>query len=302
MHELALMILLSAGMSLAEDGGSQAQVQESTKAHADGGSIVISGSQADDRNTSESAGHSLAGISLPESTKDNNLNIKIVQLPLDLEARKPNQIPLLIIERRVSDEKGGDWLPFFADIIKALAWPTAAIVLLFGFRTVLSQILPRMRLKYGDMELDFFREGMRKLEEDAAKADIRTEEPAVTGASATTPSPNEDYLTRLINVSPRAAVIEAFREVELAIEEAGVQVPATSTDRFVSPVTKLRLLHQRELIDRESLQVFERLRQLRNEAAHAREINLSADDALEYGRVALSLANRIREISRKQSK
>ncbi len=100
-----------------------------------------------------------------------------------------------------------DVLSFVVQMTQALAWPVAAVVLALLLRRPLLGLLPLVqKLRYGPFELDF---GRRVAElAVAAERELPAEVPTNADEAA--------RLTDLAQVSPRAAVLEAWLQVEQA--------------------------------------------------------------------------------------
>ena len=183
-------------------------------------------------------------------------------------------------------------MEYFVKIIEALAWPVTVFVLVIIFRGEVSKILDRITsLKYKDFEANFEKQ-LREAEQQAEH--IRSERaPAELGTTDRLTSPQvtvHDQLLRIAEVSPRAAITEAWREVESAAtnaaETAGLEAPRRM------PINHLvRELIRERIFSDTALPLFDRLRRLRNEAAHAPEFIIDQGEVERYVDLALRLAN-----------
>jgi hypothetical protein len=183
-----------------------------------------------------------------------------------------------------------DWLEFVAAIVSATAWPAVLIVAIILLRKPLSGLIPLLRhVKYKELELEFAQE-VQELREEAEAA-LR---PLVAPPFRATPE--EDSLLQLAAVSPRAAVVEAWRLVESsarqAIEARGV--PVEGGRSLVGPQLT-RTLGLAEVLDDPTRSLMDRLRMLRNQAVHAEDFLVDEASAREYLQLALALVRRIDE-------
>lgn len=179
------------------------------------------------------------------------------------------------------------WLEFIASVIHALAWPAVAIAAIILLRKPLAALIPLLRrLKYKDLELEFAQE-VRELREKA-DASLRPL------AAPPTRVPEEDSLLDLAAVSPRSAVVEAWRLVESsarrAIEARGALSEGT---RSLTGPQLTRALGRAEVLDEPTRSVIDRLRMLRNQAVHAEDFSVDEASAREYTQLAVALARRI---------
>ena len=95
---------------------------------------------------------------------------------------------------------------------------------------------------------------------------------------------------------PRGTVLAAWLEVEQAINQL-VQAKnlAPEFGRVERrPYTAMRLIQQAQLVDPKYVTLFEDLRTLRNQAAHAAEFAAPPDAVIRYAELAKELADELR--------
>ena len=174
----------------------------------------------------------------------------------------------------------------FVKLIEALAWPVAVLILAFGFRTELRKVFNRIsKLKYKELEATFDKELSQV--ENRTKLYVQPEEKLL----AETPAEKSGYaqLLRLADVSPRAAVTEAWRKLESAVDQLAAGM-GMDTKSPMSGVKAIRSLIQKEQVDPSLLEDYNRLRKLRNQAAHAEEFDISQTEAERYAALAIEIA------------
>ncbi|MEZ8073415.1 hypothetical protein ACED48_20310, partial [Vibrio sp. 5S239] len=99
------------------------------------------------------------------------------------------------------------------EIIKALAWPVAVVWLGYLFRNEVRGLMGRLTaLKHGDTEISFNR-ALEKAEQQASEIP-QTEE--VIHESTAEELSQKEQLYRLAEISPRAAIVEAWTLIETA--------------------------------------------------------------------------------------
>lgn len=180
-------------------------------------------------------------------------------------------------------------------LIDALAWPVAILMLAFGFRTEFRKILGRMsKFKYKDVEATF--------EHELAQIETRSElySESQKELPASTPAEKSGYaqLLRIAEVSPRAAITEAWREMELAVGQIAESMGMNSSNPF-NGLMALRSLVQQDRIDSSLLEDYNRLRKLRNHAAHADELEISQTEAERYAALAIEMAGFLKKFVKK---
>jgi hypothetical protein len=204
-----------------------------------------------------------------------------------------------------------DWLTFIAKIIEFGAWPFFAWLVFRTIKAPVAALIGRIRTaKYKDVELGFS-DGVRELKETlpapiAAEIDegkhrvpageIGLEGHAPTAKSTPTEESRRERLLMLADLAPRAAVLEAWLEVEHAaqrlIRAHGVQ---NRPLRMVGPQVLSDYLAKLDEITPEQRVSFEKLRKLRNQVVHFAEVSLPLDSVIEYIDIALALAEQFNQ-------
>jgi hypothetical protein len=212
----------------------------------------------------------------------------------------------------------------------ANAWPLALLIALLVLRKELTKLVGRIARWSGygvDVE---FREGLDKLTEIAedtvvttipgsltvhepeAIADTRERPEAVSAdpsneigkdsvdvVESTTeqqpPDQNEDRaarIMRLAQVSPAAAVIEAYADLE---QKAKIVATAFRLPRY-SPLDVVSRLVRLGKLPEASIEYVKELRTLRNRAAHQPKQLTSSDESIEYWKLASDLGDQLSAI------
>jgi hypothetical protein len=173
-----------------------------------------------------------------------------------------------------------DALTFISKLIDSLAWPVTVVIALVLLRRPLAELLPQMRkLKYKDFEAEFG-EDVKQLEEEAKQV-----LPAEVVESARAGDPIE----QLIEVSPSAAVLEAWRGVEAAAKRLLERKGHKLDYEVAAPYKLIERVLDTAAIDRRKLKIFADLRRLRNKVAHADEYEVAPARARDYVRLASAL-------------
>ncbi len=179
-----------------------------------------------------------------------------------------------------------DGLTFTSELVKALAWPVATVTIVVFLRRPMGRLLVLLkRVKYGDVEAEFgdgVKEATKEAEEVLAIVEDTKTEPTIS-----------DRLAGLLALSPNAAVLDAWREVEKTaramIRRKGVNPPPPSA----KPLLIRDFLAKNHMLAPEEQKIFDRLRQLRNVAAHAAGREVNCDDAEAYLSLALGMIDRL---------
>lgn len=173
-----------------------------------------------------------------------------------------------------------DWLTFIAALTKALAWPATVLGIAVIFRkTLIDQIPLLKRFKYNNLELDFYRD-INELKADALKAvplSLQQEQAAIPTSR----------LRALATLSPKSVVMEAWSQLEESILRCIYRKDIGSPEMGLRGSSRLgHALFHANLIDENQFDLFHRLRELRNRAAHDRSLDVSPQIALSYAESA----------------
>lgn len=194
-----------------------------------------------------------------------------------------------------------NWLEFISSVIGSLAWPATAIVLVVVLRSPLGRILITLtKLKYKDLELDFGR-GLKELEAKAKGIDLK---PSLLEEQATSKHTATDLLNeagRLAEDFPQPAVAAGWQAVEAELMSA-VQRLAISLDDppYNSAMKNAALLHEQGSIDTPTLDVLNRMRNLRNMAVHGGldATGVNSNEAREFIALARGVVEKLKALQR----
>lgn len=168
-------------------------------------------------------------------------------------------------------------MTFVASLVHSLAWPAAVFGLVVLLRRPLGEALTHgiRRLKAGPLEIEFDQEATEVREEIRRIPEVAAAEPRRLPVSLA------DELARLVEVSPRAAVLEAFARIEERLEDL-LEKAGKRPDRRLGGPALARLASGHKLISIETGDAVQGLSVLRNLAAHAPRDDIGTDRTRDY--------------------
>lgn len=186
-----------------------------------------------------------------------------------------------------------NWPEFILGFVKETAWPLIVLLIVLRFgRPIGTLISQATRLKYKDLQIDFGRE----LSEVTKQADAVLPEIQEVKKEFVAPIESKGEaegkaevngvgeaiysFNHLATVSPQSAVLMAWLGVEKALVKLAAHHGISNNSRNPSKLS--RLLRQHGKIDRETYSIIEKLRNLRNEAAHSPDMDMNTGQAIEY--------------------
>ncbi|MBK7674222.1 MAG: hypothetical protein IPJ27_05345 [Candidatus Accumulibacter sp.] len=178
-----------------------------------------------------------------------------------------------------------DFLTFLATIVGSLAWPVSLLMALLMLRRPITELLPSLRrLRYKELEVDFGKE-LEKIEAVMDTVEEKTQhkgELPVEVQPEPLPKTRTELLEKIANLSPNAAILESWRNVERTLD---FYFSSRGIERPRSGQTILGQLDYDPNFPRQLVSAYQELRLLRNRAAHDRE-NLTAEHAKEFSGLA----------------
>lgn len=187
-----------------------------------------------------------------------------------------------------------DCLTITAELVNALAWPVAIVLIVLILRKPLGALLPEVtRLRWKDFEVEFAKK-IVEIEKQAEAALPTTQEFPVSIAEPTDQI-TADRFTLLAELSPPAAILESWIDIELALREAASrhEIPANTRQ---SPIMLIDALSRQDKLDPQTRGILENLRALRNEVVHARSTDLTTLRAKEFRDLALRVVAKLKGI------
>lgn len=177
-----------------------------------------------------------------------------------------------------------EYLRLLVELLSALAWPVAALLIVLIFRKPLLRLVARMKAFTGPGGVGAtFAAELEKAREAAED----TELPEVERAPAALTS--DDPFFAFAQTYPEAAALEAYRELEsfvaTATKELGVRL---------RPYQVIRALYQHGDIDESIKKLYERIRSTRDAAVHSRR-PITRGEALDFRELVRTLIAALRE-------
>ena len=198
----------------------------------------------------------------------------------------------------------------YVQLFGAAVWPLTVLAVASAFRRQLIQLVARLTKArvsgVGEFDFDLLAEavleGKAAEEEKAVAEDQDEEEPGTTAeapdkrekpddqSGGQLQEPTLDTLMTVARHSPRAAIMQAWTEVEMAIHPIRRQFLPVHRNDVISQLEKLGVVSEATATQ------FVRLKRLRNEAAHAFEVDIDVAAAQSYAKLAHQLADEIAQL------
>lgn len=175
------------------------------------------------------------------------------------------------------------------EALDILVWPLTILILAFSIKGKLPSLINRIKSIEGAGFKAEFGAGLRELEKIADSPDKESSAYAYDSKAI--------QLQRLAESSPNGAVVDAWREVELASISAALHngLGVRGSKGRVSGNAAVAELETQHVINPKMSQIYRQLKELRNKAVHHSE-QIKPSEAKEYTLAALELAAQFREI------
>lgn len=177
-------------------------------------------------------------------------------------------------------------LEFIASVVASVAWPSSVFGCIWLLRHELKKLFPFITsLKAPGVEITLDRQvsAVKELA-DAAIPDSQSQIASESKGAF-------DVVYRLLDISPRSALIESWR----LLEQAGYLALGSDIDSLKphlrSPASFGEALRKAGRLTSEEMNIIMKLRTLRNQAAHLQELQIDEDTARDYVETAFKLYN-----------
>jgi hypothetical protein len=168
-----------------------------------------------------------------------------------------------------------DWLTFSVEMTNALSWPLVTLIVLLLFKPQLLEMIALIRkVRYKDIEVEIAKREIGEVRELSSAVQIDRDE--------TYSFRDLEYFKQLADISPRAAITEAWSRVESLVYKVA-QLPGMESRPIGTPFSNiLILLRESGAIEPATLRLIEKLRAIRNKTVHMKTDGLNSVDALDY--------------------
>lgn len=174
-----------------------------------------------------------------------------------------------------------DRLTFIAEMAKALAWPTAAVLLGALFRKQLSDLSKAItKGKLGNLEFEFAQR----------VADVAASLPDLPSTSV---SPST---LGLASANPRGAILEAWLAVEDQVITLALTLGLTNATARRYPLGSIQAIAKSGLLSPNHVLALSELQQLRNRATHDPDFSPDTDAVVSYVQLANDLNNELKRL------
>jgi hypothetical protein len=181
-------------------------------------------------------------------------------------------------------------LAFIASIASSLAWPAVVLFLLFLLRPHLRGLTARLEelTLPGGTKAKFVTQ-LEAAREQSENIVLAEGEPLPQIGTAGV----EQYL-ELANTSPEAAIMQAYKTLESIAITFQNKIPRRDRNNLARIILDL---HRRERLESSWVELFEKIRRLRNLAVHAGAAQpITPGEAIEYASMCRLLSDKLYEI------
>jgi uncharacterized protein YutE (UPF0331/DUF86 family) len=194
-----------------------------------------------------------------------------------------------------------DWLSFGASVVHSLAWPVAIFSALLLLRKELISLMPRLsKVRYKDLEftlIEQISEAKREINIGLAPLSITESTSTSAATGGTTEAGTPSYFEAIAEVSPRAALLEAWHYFEQTAMTAAIRLGLMKAELPIQIRDLFRILEQAKLLTPSEEKALTNLRQARNAVVHAAEVEVPREPVAEYATLLLQIAARVHERS-----
>lgn len=182
-----------------------------------------------------------------------------------------------------------DWKTFISQVIDSLAWPATVLITLYVLHAPIFDSLNHLsKARYKGLEFEFIKasKGIREETENAIKTE-KLKSDAIQN--------NINSLLKVSEVSPRGAILEAWRLVDRAASKRVIEIDKLRENNEGAVLLRSQSsiwpsLLKEGVINNDQYKLMKKLKNLRNIAVHADDESFSSIDSEDYIRSAAQLA------------
>jgi hypothetical protein len=179
-------------------------------------------------------------------------------------------------------------MDLLVQLIVGLAWPLVVFGIVVVLRKDLTNLIGRVsKVRYKELEAEFH-ETLKQIAEKPEQSRAQTRESGEFDAWNPPLTARKKELHELAHMSPRAAILEAWIDLESQIRRSANYLDLVSTGDSLSVFEAVAEKSKR--FTPSYLKHVRELRKLRNLAAHEQQLSLPEGEAMHYVTVALELA------------
>lgn len=187
-----------------------------------------------------------------------------------------------------------DILEFISSVIKSLVWPVSIFSIVFILREPLIKILSNLnKITYNNLEMNF----TNKLDE----IETTLEDTQLPEANHQVVNNKDKEIVSVAHISPAASITMSWSMVEKEIMST-VKRTAVSANYppYNSPLKNMQLLKDTGFIDLDTFNSLNKLRDLRNKAAHGHisDESLTYIEAIKYNDLSKKVIRILSNIQR----
>jgi hypothetical protein len=181
------------------------------------------------------------------------------------------------------------------EVIKAIAWPLAALVIFLSIRKQLLELIPFIQtLKALGVEVSI----RRDVQDAKTLAPPPPAVPESNQSSAVQKPTRHQELYALAEVAARSAISEAWRDLETEGVQAANRLGAEALPKALRTSMSFgEGLRKARLITGDQYNAIARLRKIRNEAVHLADFSIEEQVVRDYVDTALGLAKELAAVA-----
>ena len=186
---------------------------------------------------------------------------------------------------------------FISSIISSLAWPAIVLIIVFILKNPLSKILISLtKFRYKDLEMEF-----ERLQSSADALPETIENKTIPESERIIYASLEEQIADISPRSPEGAILIAWSTIEAAISTAIMRLAISpELTSYRSVIHNIECLKKYANLDKTVFAIFDDLRVVRNQVAHARDgrYKVSVEQALSYGKTAEKIIKILQNLKR----
>lgn len=178
-------------------------------------------------------------------------------------------------------------MEYLIKILEITAWPFTACLIAFLFKSDIHSIVQRIStIKYKDVEATLSN-NIHDAEKKSKNIKLKQETDSIGNYEL------ESRLMRILDISPKAAILEAWAEIEA--EAFKRDFASGAQTKRVHPAMILEYIGENSRLSQKEKELLHELRNVRNRASHLPDIIIKNEDGEKYINVAIKAVSLLKQ-------
>lgn len=182
-----------------------------------------------------------------------------------------------------------DWKSFFVEMVRSLAWPVTAGLIVYFLRGFIAELVPRIsKFRHKDTEIEFA-ETIGALRERAENTDLEGKE------LDNELKEEKNRLEKLSLIVPRSALLQSWGLIDREVGDYLLDIGASTDEASLKTSDVINEIKSLGL-NKSDVNTFLKLRKIMKSVTGPQEFELTSEEVMSYVDLAVDLVGSMRKV------